>query len=107
MLAPPGYAKIVSTPSRSRQATMISQPNIAGPTSARSVCLVSIFGAAVFFVLVFIFVIGCQPRANKKPTVVTLRRSPAVGCCRNSRLASTSANGGVPYDYQRDYLSNL
>src|SRR5437870_8763763 len=35
MLAPPGYAKIVSTPSRSRQATRISLPDIAGPTSGR------------------------------------------------------------------------
>src|SRR4051794_2351793 len=34
MLAPPGYAKIVSTPSRSRHATRISLPDIVGPSSA-------------------------------------------------------------------------
>src|ERR1700744_5611986 len=35
MLAPPGYAKMASTPSRSRQAMTISLPFMAGATSGR------------------------------------------------------------------------
>ena len=35
MLAPPGYAKMTSTPSRSRASTKMSRPNMVLPTSAR------------------------------------------------------------------------
>src|SRR5215831_9470445 len=72
MLAPPGYAKIVSTPSRSRHATRISLPDIIGP---RSVC----FAAALFLVSAWlvlfigysqsIFEAGSS-RVNKKTTTV-------------------------------------
>src|SRR5579859_2443981 len=52
MLAPPGYAKITSTPSRSSASTRMSRPNIGGPTSARLWAVFSVRAAgraAVFF----------------------------------------------------------
>src|SRR3954469_2880831 len=51
MLAPPGYAKICSTPSRSRARTRMSQPFIGPPTSARG--FVNVFFFASVFVLIF------------------------------------------------------
>src|SRR5688572_22887195 len=93
---------MVSTPSRSRQATMISQPIMAGPTSARSVRsgALAVFGVAIFFVFVLIRVFGRRRRLTKNP-----RPFPAVGFCRNSRSVSTSANGVAIYDdYQRNDL---
>src|SRR5207249_11630812 len=98
MLAPPGYAKIVSTPSRSRHATRISLPDMVGPSSARlpgaaflvSICVVLLIGA-----LRFCFRTGsrrrkkphdrCQPRVvvetqislDKRSRWRRLRRRPA------------------------------
>src|SRR5215472_10873717 len=67
MLAPPGYAKMVSTPSRSRHATSISLPDIVGPSSAR---LADDF-FAVFIICVFTaFVAGRRRGCRKKPTTV-------------------------------------
>src|SRR5581483_4051330 len=59
MLAPPGYAKIVSTPSRSRQATRISLPDIAGPTSGRPAADLRGFSADVFFALSVAILLIC------------------------------------------------
>src|SRR5205823_5369402 len=72
---------MVSTPSRSRQATRISLPDMVGPNSAFfavfevSVCVVLLISA-------FAFLAG-SPRIHKK----THEPFPAVGSCRNSNQA--------------------
>src|SRR4051812_3817175 len=77
MLAPPGYAKIVSTPSRSRQATRISLPDIVGPTSARFVAGAFLLDSVVLFMRFCGF--DWVAADHKK----THDRLPAVGFCRN------------------------
>src|SRR5215471_4473082 len=67
MLAPPGYAKMVSTPSRSRQATRISLPDIVGPSSAR---LADDFFAVFIICVLIAFVAGRRRGCRKKPTTV-------------------------------------
>src|SRR5262249_16306646 len=72
MLAPPGYAKIVSTPSRSRHATRISLPDIAGPRSA--LWAAGFFAISVVLLISFLAVLwlapvvsqGGQSRVHKK-----------------------------------------
>src|SRR5213078_4551347 len=102
MLAPPGYAKIVSTPSRSRQATRISLPDIAGPSSGR-------LFAAFLVSLCAVLLIGCFAvfsrtvgrRRIKKPTTVASR-----GFLSKLNSRSTSPYGGVAYDDdQQSHLS--
>src|SRR5437899_2876634 len=73
MLAPPGYAKMVSTPSRSRQATRISLPDITGPISARlcaGVCLVAVCVVLLISALPFGLALnalqGTRPQAYEK-----------------------------------------
>src|SRR5436190_6602546 len=96
MLAPPGYAKIVSTPSRSRHATRISLPVIVGPSSPdferrrfnsspsraavalvdpRSSVLVEVVFLVVSLVLLILLVqcLADPGRGNKKPTTVSSR----------------------------------
>src|SRR5882672_1587134 len=67
MLAPPGYAKIVSTPSRSRQATRISLPDIAGPSSGRLLAafLVSLCAVLLISCLRYLSRTGGRRRIKK------------------------------------------
>src|SRR5438046_882649 len=102
MLAPPGYAKIVSTPSRSRQATRISLPDIVGPSSPRfSAGAVFVSACVVLLIIIFAFMASVPRVDNKK----THDRLPAVGSYRNPSLTSTSAYGAANYD--DDQQSNL
>ena len=107
MLAPPGYAKIASTPSRSRQATRISLPFMAGPTSARLRVAGTLFAVLCSIPLScschFWFVAGLSRGSNKKPTTVASR-----GFLSKFYSASTSPGGIAAYgnDYQND-LSNI
>src|ERR1041385_2452578 len=70
---------MVSTPSRSRQATRISLPDMVGPTSARD------FVAGVLredsLRVLFMFFFGCGRRRGETKNP---RPFPAVGSCRNS-----------------------
>src|SRR5262249_45137046 len=109
MLAPPGYAKIVSTPSRSRHATRISLPDIAGPRSA--LWAAGFFAISVVLLISFLAVCGWPlwfRRAGyrgctKKPTTAFASR----GFLSKTDLISTSPSGGVAYDdNQQDSLSN-
>src|SRR5262245_29007827 len=104
MLAPPGYAKIASTPSRSSAATRISLPSMGGPSSARTEAA-GLFLLAVNVVLLIVLP-DCdrQSRANKKPTTVASR-----GFLSKFRLASTSPAGGADNynDDLQQYLSNV
>src|SRR5436190_18929309 len=66
MLAPPGYAKMTSTPSRSRASTRMSRPNMAAPTSARArvdfpgCAEAPAFEAAAFFAAVSVVLLMCS-----------------------------------------------
>src|ERR1039457_558884 len=102
ILAPPGYAKITSTPARSRASTKMSRPNRAGPTSARGLAAGLVFAFADAVVLLMVSIIcGDAAKGNKKPTALS-----AVGFVKVLRSTSaTSANGIAGYDdYQNDSL---
>src|ERR1035437_4307828 len=74
MLAPPGYAKITSQPSRSSASTKMSRPNIAGPTSARLADDFAGFAFADSVVLLMVLLVcGGAAKGNKKPTAVASR----------------------------------
>ena len=92
---------MVSTPSRSRQATRISLPDMVGP---RSTFLPAFFFAGSVVLLIFASC-GCdwQPQVKKKPTTVSSR-----GFLSKLKSHSTSADGAVSYDDdQQQYdLSN-
>src|SRR6476659_6819972 len=65
MLAPPGYAKIVSTPSRSRQATRISLPDIVGPSS-----FALVEGAVFAFSVVLLITLLCVVLAVGRESII-------------------------------------
>jgi len=87
MLAPPGYANMVSTPSRSSAATRISLPDIAGPISAFFFC-------TVFFCVIILVRVFGRSRRHKK----THSRFSSRGFLSKVCLRSTSANGAANYD---------
>jgi hypothetical protein len=81
MLAPPGYAKMTSTPSRSSASTIMSRPNMAAPISARFAVDLTARGVVADFlggVVLLMMLLGCggRRRLTKNP-----RPFPAVGFC--------------------------
>src|SRR5580658_6999495 len=110
MLAPPGYAKMTSTPSRSRASTRMSRPNLTGPTSARcrstgraGALAVDFFfaGAVSVVLLITSYYFKAGGMGNKNPTTVASR-----GFLSKFSLFATRACGSVGYDdYQcQNYL---
>lgn len=91
---------MTSTPARSRASTKISRPNISGPTSAlpaEDAFVVFLVFAVAFVLLIRSMFCGRRSRVTKNP-----RPFPAVGCCRNCYLPSTSPSGVAAYDdYQQ------
>src|SRR5262245_41179676 len=79
MLAPPGYAKIASTPSRSRAATRISLPSMGGPNSARAEAEGFLLLAVNVVLLIVLLIATGSHGQTKNP-----RPLPAVGSYRNS-----------------------
>src|SRR5579864_9467815 len=94
---------MVSTPSRSRQATRISLPAIVGPSSA---CLPEAFLGASVVLLIFLMILAGPPQVNKK----THDRLPAVGDCRNPgylRQAPTAASATTTSSSETCRITNI
>src|SRR5262245_39439834 len=99
MLAPPGYAKMTSTPSRSRASTRMSRPNINGPTLPEAALAAGFFDladVALLMSLSWLMAGASLGPTDKKPTTVASR-----GFLLKLRSVLTSTSGGAGYYYQR------
>ena len=89
MLAPPGYAKIHSTPSRSSACTRMSLPRIRGPISPRWISLLAAApvavaaGISVVLLILLLLLFDFRPICARGPITKNPRPFPAVGSCRN------------------------
>src|SRR5882724_6726269 len=100
---------MVSTPSRSRQATRISLPDMTGPSSERLAGCAFLSSVWVLFIPVFAF--GLAPKAfgvGGRRCTKNPRPFASRGFLSKSNLLSTSPNGVANYDDQNQSdLSNV